>query len=481
MGWKYRKRINVIPGFRLNLSKSGMSATIGIKGFSVNMGKNGTYLNTGIPGTGIYDRIKLDNKTPDGSTPKNNTQNVPTSIENNPYEIKSFEPELLSSEGLFGLKESIIKACEIKNELKEESKKAKSKKNGALFLAIITHIFIFGIFIKWFRDNYKQSKADAEDAEQNYNNFKLDMDFNMDETLLKEYLLIKECYEKVKNSNKIWDITSSQSIDRVKERSSASSTVTRTPVTFSYGSLDYINSKYEAFKLQNANGSDLYIYPGFIIIPSERSNDFAIIDLKEIEIEHHEQRFVENEIVPSDTKIVGQTWEYVNKNGSPDKRYSYNPEIPIVLYYKFTLKTTKGLHECFQVSFCEAGNLFCRSIELYRDSLRSMKWGKEGEEGKSYENPLLENEQKKIKENSVTPKNEFIPAALEEGHLAELRKLLILETELDPVLIAMDDENRRSYVEHGMELIKKENLEYQLHYLESVKKRIMGYKRKNKK
>jgi hypothetical protein len=481
MGWKYRKRISVFPGFKLNLSKSGMSATIGMKGFSVNMGKNGTYLNTGIPGTGIYDRIRLDNKKSDGfNSQNNNTQNFPTSTEDNPYEIKSFQPELLSSEGLFGLKESIIKAREIKNELKEESEKAKSKKNGALFLAIITHILIFGIFIKWFRDNYKQSKADAEDAEQTYNNFKLDIDFNMDEILSKEYLLIKECYDKVKNSNKIWDITSSQAIDRVKERSSAGSTVTRVPVTFSYGSLDYINSKYEAFKLQNANGSDLYIYPGFIIIPSERSNDFAIIDLKEIEIEHHDQRFVENEVVPSDTKIVGQTWEYVNKNGSPDKRYSYNPEIPIVLYYKFTLKTTKGLHECFQVSFCEAGNIFCRSIELYRDSLRSMKWGKEGKEGKSYEQPLLDDEQKEIKKNDVTPIIENIPTISEEEHLIELRKLLILETELDPVLIAMDDANRRSYVEHGMELIKKENLEYQLHYLESVRKRIKGYK-KNKK
>jgi hypothetical protein len=272
---------------------------------------------------------------------------------------------------------------------------------------------------------------------------------------LKEYLLIKDCYDKLKYSKKIWYITSSQAIDRVKERSSASSTVTRVPVLFSYGSLDYINSKYEAFKLQNANGSDLYIYPGFIIVPSERNNDFGIIDFIDLDIEHHEQRFVENETVPSDTKIVGQTWEYVNKNGSPDKRYSYNPEIPIVLYYKFTFKTTKGLHECFQVSFCEAGNLFCRSFELFRDSLRSMKWGKEGEKVEPNENSLLEDKQKENKKNDVIPITGDGTIESEEEHLIELRKLLVLETELDPVLIAMDDLNRKSYVERGMELIKK--------------------------
>jgi len=393
MGWKYRKRISVFPGFRINLSKSGMSATIGMKGFSVNMGKNGTYLNTGLPGTGIYDRVRLDKKSSDSVNSQNgNIPNVPIPTEDNPFEIKSFQPELLSSDGLFGLKESIIKAREIKKELKDESEKAKSKKNGALFLAIITHILIFGIFIKWFRENYKKAKADAEDAEQTYNNFKLDIDFNMDETLLKEYILIKDCFEKLKDSKKIWDITSSQSIDRVKERSSASSTVTRVPVTFSYASLDFINSKYEAIKLQNANGGDLYIYPGFIIIPNEITNDFGIIDFKEVEIEHNEQRFVENEDVPSDTKIIGRTWQYVNKNGSPDKRYSFNPEIPIVLYYKFTLKSSKGLHECFLVSFCEIGNLFCKSLELFRDSLRNMKWNKE-------EN--LDNSEQKYIENNI--------------------------------------------------------------------------------
>ena len=62
MGWKFRKRVTIIPGFTLNLSKSVISTTVGIKGLSINSGKDGTYLNTGIPSTGIYDRIKLDNK-----------------------------------------------------------------------------------------------------------------------------------------------------------------------------------------------------------------------------------------------------------------------------------------------------------------------------------------------------------------------------------------------------------------------------------
>lgn len=60
MGIKFRKRITIAPGFKINISRRGISTTIGPKGFSVNAGKKGVYLNTGIPGTGIYDRKRLD-------------------------------------------------------------------------------------------------------------------------------------------------------------------------------------------------------------------------------------------------------------------------------------------------------------------------------------------------------------------------------------------------------------------------------------
>lgn len=55
----FRKRIQIIPGVKLNLSKGGISTTVGVKGASVNIGRKGTYLNTGIPGTGIYQRKKI--------------------------------------------------------------------------------------------------------------------------------------------------------------------------------------------------------------------------------------------------------------------------------------------------------------------------------------------------------------------------------------------------------------------------------------
>ena len=378
MGWKYRKRIKILPGFTLNFSKSGMSATVGVKGFSVNMGQKGTYLNTGIPGTGIYDRVRLDNQPSEKTNSKNiDSPNNQIPIEHEVVEIKSLQPELLTSDGLFGLKESIIKAQEIKQELKEDAEKTVSKRKTALFLAIITHMLIFGIFIKWFRENYKTCKADAEEADNAYKNFKLDIDFNMDQSILNEYIILKNNFDKLTSCQKIWSITSTQSVDRAKTRSAASTSITRIPVNFSMGTLNYINTKYDAFKFKNANGGDLYIYPGFIVMPSEHSNDFAIIDFRDITLEHNGQRFLEQETVPSDAKIVDRTWQYVNKNGMPDKRYSYNPEIPIALYYELVLKTSKGLYESFGFSNSDTGEKFCVAFENYQLLLNSLKWDKE--------------------------------------------------------------------------------------------------------
>lgn len=59
MSINYRKRISLGSGIKLNLSKKGVSTTIGVPGASVNVGKNGVYLNSNIPGSGLYSRKRI--------------------------------------------------------------------------------------------------------------------------------------------------------------------------------------------------------------------------------------------------------------------------------------------------------------------------------------------------------------------------------------------------------------------------------------
>ena len=62
MGWRFKKRIKILPGVYINLSKSGISTNIGIKGANVTFGPDATYVTTGIPGTGLYNRQRISNK-----------------------------------------------------------------------------------------------------------------------------------------------------------------------------------------------------------------------------------------------------------------------------------------------------------------------------------------------------------------------------------------------------------------------------------
>lgn len=66
MGIRFSKSIKLGDYVRLNISKSGVSATIGKKGASINVGSKGSYLNLsptimGITGTGVSYRKKLTN------------------------------------------------------------------------------------------------------------------------------------------------------------------------------------------------------------------------------------------------------------------------------------------------------------------------------------------------------------------------------------------------------------------------------------
>lgn len=53
MGFRFRKTISIIPGVRLNLSKSGVSTSIGRPGATINIGKRGVRETVGIPGSGL--------------------------------------------------------------------------------------------------------------------------------------------------------------------------------------------------------------------------------------------------------------------------------------------------------------------------------------------------------------------------------------------------------------------------------------------
>jgi hypothetical protein len=53
MGWRFRRTIKLLPGVHLNISKSGVSLSLGGPGATINLNREGHQTTVGIPGSGL--------------------------------------------------------------------------------------------------------------------------------------------------------------------------------------------------------------------------------------------------------------------------------------------------------------------------------------------------------------------------------------------------------------------------------------------
>ncbi len=62
MGTRFQRRIKIFPGITLNLSKSGISTSLGARGARMTFGNGKTRTTVGLPGTGLS-HTTINNKT----------------------------------------------------------------------------------------------------------------------------------------------------------------------------------------------------------------------------------------------------------------------------------------------------------------------------------------------------------------------------------------------------------------------------------
>lgn len=53
MAFRFQRRIKIAPGVTINLSKGGVSTSVGVKGARVTLGRGKTRTTVGAPGTGL--------------------------------------------------------------------------------------------------------------------------------------------------------------------------------------------------------------------------------------------------------------------------------------------------------------------------------------------------------------------------------------------------------------------------------------------
>ena len=104
----------------------------------------------------------------------------------------------------------------------------------------------------------------------------------------------------------------------------------------------------------------LYFFPDRILIYTD--NGVGAISYNELGFNIDTTRFVEDGVVPRDAKVVDHTWQYVNKNGSPDRRFNNNRQLPICLYEEVRFRSSTGLNELLQASHVGLGANLERAV-----------------------------------------------------------------------------------------------------------------------
>jgi hypothetical protein len=387
MSWRFRKTFKLLPGVKLNLTAHGLSATLGAAPFSINVGPRGVYRNLSIPGTGIWDRQRIGSPSsqPSGIQPPTTDYDggprippLPPSILvslSTATEIHSASTELLTSESLEQLRRLLTDAYNERDELTKEISSATLESNTAArrYQTWERGFLMKRIFRQAFaarREGADTAVAKLAELQEQLRLTVLATEITIDREQAEPYYRMRDAVAALSECRKTWNVLAAKTIDRIVERSTASTAITRDPVSFSLNSCDLIQWKQKVPYLPNRTGGDMYIYPGFILFRASQQA-FALIDFRDVKLTFISTQFTEDEAVPSDTQIVGHTWAKSNKDGTPDRRFANNYRIPVVGYGSLLFSSSDGLDVRYLCSNARLAEQFAKAWSAFRMSFNS--------------------------------------------------------------------------------------------------------------
>jgi hypothetical protein len=290
-------------------------------------------------------------------------------------EIRSASTELLGSESMAQLRSLLKETSDERDVLAKEIAIADSEANAAL-----------SRFQKWERgfllkrirkqafvarkEVSDTAAAKLEELQEQLRLTTLAMEITVDREQGEPYYRMRDEFSSLCQCAAIWDTLTQRAVNQVAERTVAGRGITRGPASFTLGRSDLIQWDNDVPHIANCTGGDLYLYPGFLLYRISKQA-FSLIDCREVSVEFSQIRFIEEGNVPADARVIGQTWAKANKDGSPDRRFSENFQIPIVLYGCIVFKSATGLWEEFQFSNADRAERFAKSWNAFGQSFGS--------------------------------------------------------------------------------------------------------------
>lgn len=108
----------------------------------------------------------------------------------------------------------------------------------------------------------------------------------------------------------------------------------------------------------------LYFFPDRLLI--YESGQVGAVAYDDLSITIGQVKFREEDDVPADAQVIGHTWQYVNKDGGPDRRFANNRQLPIVLYAETRLCSASGMNIILESSDPQKAITLESGLQAYR-------------------------------------------------------------------------------------------------------------------
>ena len=361
MGFRMRKSINLGGGFRINLSKSGVGYSWGTKGFRMTRTSRGTTRRTySIPGTGLsYVSEKGSGRRNNRNRTTQPTHNFPQRNRTMPQPItrQPFQPAYEQPQPM----ERVIQSADIEQFREAEEGIVSDALERTINLNWFGTLLLLGVLLMLVHPVFVLLpiaglilKIGARTVGR------IDLDYSFDSEKEDEHNRRIGAWQLLAEGKKEWQVMTEQFNSNTKVNAGAGRSLKRVPCSIRRGHPYYIKTNVETIQVGLANKETLIIMPDKVFFVRKRK--VATIDYSDFRIQVSETRFVETDPIPKDAQVVGHTWQYVNKNGTPDQRYKNNRQIPVCLYGQVYLRSATGLNIELQISNIQNARDFAELI-----------------------------------------------------------------------------------------------------------------------
>jgi hypothetical protein len=179
--------------------------------------------------------------------------------------------------------------------------------------------------------------------------------FNLEDEPAERFEAVHTAFTDVANCGGRWQIEAQGRTTDWKHHAGAGSLIRRNAVALKTDPAGWVKTNIAVPTVPLARDT-LCFFPDRLLVFS--ANGVGAVSYAALSIDVGNGRFIEREGVPKDAKAVGQTWQYPNKSGGPDKRFKNNRQIPIALYEEVSFKSASGLNAVLQVSRLGVGEPF---------------------------------------------------------------------------------------------------------------------------